>query len=629
MIYVEDEPDVYETFLSQFESRGWRVHHFENLPAVGTAVENATLDLSMIALAVLDWHLGHEVHVTRDGRTLQNGADLGSWLKTLRGEELGVFILSGEAMQNNVRDFLIQHRLNDYIDKRGNARDEMLHYRLDVFHRTWLRIRPADGPNFPVVIAPTGEKPVVRTLEDCRTCIAPSPLPVLLQGESGTGKEFLARRLHDWSAAREAGFHAIDCGAVSEDAFVQLMTEFAQDDDDGTLYLNDVDRLGRRPQSVLTRLLSENGWRPDHESGTVLRLRHRVMTSTTNPKLEKQLLWRLRGWTIPLSPLRERELDEYAVFIRRRLHRFAWPRDVTRCTPTLDDEAEGLLISWIRDGSFSEDPDPTSAQRIGGNFHGLGWLLDRACSIAAGSASPARVISVKILTDAAADARLAFVEPSAGPGVGQVDTTNLEQSLSKATAALALAWKEVAIVGKRPDWTKDAPITDATLVRAAIGVLEAQAALIASGGDPPPNNLYPYRWENGEAFNLQVPTGHESRWHRAFCLAWAWLAKEGHAEHGKAMATFFGSTAGEDASAQLLRALKRFGPHSAYQISTGTAKRPGAGAKLAMALDMGLDHTDVKELKIGAKADAGFNKEAFDRYFSYLQSVWRLIRPTI
>ena len=66
----------------------------------------------------------------------------------------------------------------------------------------------------------TQDTGMVRLLDTAKQ-IAPTDCNVLLTGESGTGKEVFAKYIHLNSSRAEGPFFAINCGAFTEELFIQ------------------------------------------------------------------------------------------------------------------------------------------------------------------------------------------------------------------------------------------------------------------------------------------------------------------------------------------------------------------------------------------------------------------------
>jgi hypothetical protein len=128
--------------------------------------------------------------------------------------------------------------------------------------------------------------------------VAPTPDPVLIEGEAGTGKELIARAVHEKSE-RTGPFVRVPCRKVA------TIADAAARAHGGTLFLDDVDKLGGRPQVELCRLLHEPAG-----------LDVRVIAST---RLDGQVLLargfrrdvyvRLAGHHVVIPPLRDRRED--------------------------------------------------------------------------------------------------------------------------------------------------------------------------------------------------------------------------------------------------------------------------------------------------------------------------------
>ncbi|MGM0897903.1 MAG: sigma 54-interacting transcriptional regulator [Bacillota bacterium] len=83
---------------------------------------------------------------------------------------------------------------------------------------------------------------------------------LVIEGPRGTGKSMFAKLIHQKSAREDAAFIEVDCGAIPESLFIE---SFESEDgyfklaEQGTLVLNEIDRLSGRAQSMLEKLLAE------------------------------------------------------------------------------------------------------------------------------------------------------------------------------------------------------------------------------------------------------------------------------------------------------------------------------------------------------------------------------------
>jgi len=190
--------------------------------------------------------------------------------------------------------------------------------------------------------------------------VASTDLPVILQGETGTGKELVARALHQWSE-RRGSFVAVNCAALPEalaegelfgyrrGAFTgadRTNPGFFRNADGGTLLLDEVGDLPLAVQAKLLRALEQREIQPLGEARPVP-VDVRVVVAGQQAlgelvraqRFRADLLARLDGLSVRLSPLRERREDVLPLF-SRLLDSFAAGR-----TPAFEtDFAERLCV---------------------------------------------------------------------------------------------------------------------------------------------------------------------------------------------------------------------------------------------------------------------------------------------
>jgi two-component system NtrC family response regulator len=176
-----------------------------------------------------------------------------------------------------------------------------------------------------------GNSPQMRACVGLVAQAANSDANVLITGETGTGKELFAYAIHNNSLRADKNFVVVDCAALPENLVESMLfghergaftgADRAQDGlirqaDGGTLFLDEVGELSLSMQSSFLRVLQERRFRPiggKREIESNFRL-----VAATNRDLEgmvkqgqfrKELLFRLRSFTIELPPLREHPED--------------------------------------------------------------------------------------------------------------------------------------------------------------------------------------------------------------------------------------------------------------------------------------------------------------------------------
>ncbi len=117
-----------------------------------------------------------------------------------------------------------------------------------------------------------GSSPVMASLLETVSQVAPSEATVLISGESGTGKELIAGALHYNSARKDGPFIKINCAAITETLFESELFghekgaftgadrvkegRFLQADH-GTLFLDEISEMPLTMQVKLLRVLQE------------------------------------------------------------------------------------------------------------------------------------------------------------------------------------------------------------------------------------------------------------------------------------------------------------------------------------------------------------------------------------
>ena len=179
---------------------------------------------------------------------------------------------------------------------------------------------------------------------------------VLVSGESGTGKEAFARAIHVNGNRKGGNFVVVDCAALPEQLvesvlFGHIKGAFTGADranrglirhaDKGTLFLDEVGELPLSTQKSFLRVLQERRFCPVgsqdeiHSDFRLICATNRDLTEMVRQGLFREdLLYRLRGMSLVLPPLREREGDVALLlehFLNRLVQRYG--QEKKECMP--------------------------------------------------------------------------------------------------------------------------------------------------------------------------------------------------------------------------------------------------------------------------------------------------------
>lgn len=275
-----------------------------------------------------------------------------------------------EAMKLGAYDYLTKPYTIDELDVRVKQAAEKRHLRVDNLRLREQLARQSGLPN--IVSVSESMREVVRLVER----VAPSEASVLITGESGTGKELIAHAIHRLSNRSEGSFIDINCAAFQESLLESELFGYEAGAfsgakgrklglielaDGGTLFLDEVTELPAQLQAKLLRAIET---RTFFRVGGVRKVEVNVrIVAATNRNLEtvvgdgsfrSDLLYRINGFQIDLSPLRERpediepltrfllsdvggtsppELDQLAL---DALKSYSWPGNVRQLKNTLE-----------------------------------------------------------------------------------------------------------------------------------------------------------------------------------------------------------------------------------------------------------------------------------------------------
>jgi DNA-binding NtrC family response regulator len=218
-----------------------------------------------------------------------------------------------------------------------------------------------------------GSAPAMQSLFKQMGRVAPLDVNVLVLGESGTGKELVARAIYHHSRRSQGPFLAINCAAIPETlleselfghekgAFTgaerQRIGKFEQCHR-GTIFLDEVGDMPPATQAKMLRLLQDGQFQRVGGNET-LKVDVRIIAATNqnldamiaDNRFRRDLYYRIRGVTLHLPPLREREDDiaELAHYFLFRLN-----RQLGTAVQTISSEALELLERHPWPGNIRE-----------------------------------------------------------------------------------------------------------------------------------------------------------------------------------------------------------------------------------------------------------------------------------
>ncbi|MGD9950510.1 MAG: sigma-54-dependent transcriptional regulator [Desulfobulbus sp.] len=218
-----------------------------------------------------------------------------------------------------------------------------------------------------------GESPLFIQCLEILANAAAADASVLISGESGTGKEAFARAIHANSRRKNGNFVVVDCTALPEQLvesvlFGHVKGAFTGADrvnrglirhaDKGTLFLDEIGELPLSTQKSFLRVLQERAFCPVgsqeecHSDFRLICATNRDLAAMNEKGVFREdLLYRLRGLSLHLPPLRERDGDIPLLvehFLNRLVQRYG--QEPKECLPEVMEQ----LCSYHWPGNVRE-----------------------------------------------------------------------------------------------------------------------------------------------------------------------------------------------------------------------------------------------------------------------------------
>jgi DNA-binding NtrC family response regulator len=145
--------------------------------------------------------------------------------------------------------------------------------------------------------------------------VAPLDAPVLITGEQSTGKELAAREIHRRSARAGGAFRILRSRRAPESALMGELSAQLDANQDGTLFVEDIEQLPPTLQDMLIRYLQRADGHTERMA--VVRLiassKRDLAAEVATGGISEELFTRLVPLAIHLPPLRERDGDLFLV----------------------------------------------------------------------------------------------------------------------------------------------------------------------------------------------------------------------------------------------------------------------------------------------------------------------------
>ncbi|KQT26155.1 hypothetical protein ASG22_05660 [Chryseobacterium sp. Leaf405] len=218
-----------------------------------------------------------------------------------------------------------------------------------------------------------GKSPVLLSVFDNISQVAPTDTTILITGESGTGKEKIATAIHNLSSRKNQPFVKINCASLPSSlietelfghekgsftgALHQHIGKFEQADK-GTLFLDEIGEIPLDVQVKLLRVLQE---KEIERVGSIKSIKVDIrIIAATNRNLEKEvgegrfrldLYYRLCVFPLQVPALRERK-DDIGILTQHFISKFC--EKLNRSELSLSSESLKSLLNYNWPGNIRE-----------------------------------------------------------------------------------------------------------------------------------------------------------------------------------------------------------------------------------------------------------------------------------
>lgn len=351
ILIVEDDVTFSLMLNTWLGKKGFEVHTTNSISEAKRRIDKNAYDLVLSDLRLPD----------------SDGIDLLKWLKDTSPDLPLIMMTSYADIQTAVQ--AIKLGASDYIAKPLNP-EELLG---KIRELITAKIPHKEEPSSVSVGYIEGKSQEAKQMYEYVRLVAPTDMSVLITGASGTGKEYVARRIHEQSARKNAAFIAVDCGAIPKDLavsefFGHIKGSFTGAITDktgafvaasgGTIFLDEIGNLSYEVQVQLLRALQERKVKPvgsNQEISIDVRL-----VSATNENLRQaidkgdfreDLYHRINEFTIRIPDLKERK-EDLLLFANHFLDQSN--RELQKSIIGFDNETLQLFLSYAWPGNLRQ-----------------------------------------------------------------------------------------------------------------------------------------------------------------------------------------------------------------------------------------------------------------------------------